>query len=132
MTAVALKITDQTFTGQTLAEVNITLDSADVSVRHLIACRVRAEVLRYNNKKPAYFNGLVQPTEAEKALNGYKLKGGRQINAERQVEVALQAFEENGFFMFVDDEQAESLDQTITVTPETRVSFVKLTPLVGG
>ena len=132
MAAVALKITDETFTGQTLAEVDITLDSAEARVRHLIACRVRAEVLKYNNKKPAYFNGLVQPTEAEKALNGYKLKSGRQINAEQQIEVALKAFEENGFFMFVDDQQAESLDQLITVTPQTRVSFVRLTPLVGG
>lgn len=132
MSAINLIITDETFTGQAVAEVSISLDSAEVSVGHIIACRVRTEVLKYNNKKPAYFNGLVQPSEAEQALNGYKLKRGRQIDAEKQVKIALKAFEENGFFMFVDGQQAESLEQKLNITSITQVSFIKLTPLVGG
>jgi len=34
--------------------------------------------------------------------------------------------------VLVDDRQAESLDEDIVVKPETRVSFLKLVPLVGG
>jgi hypothetical protein len=35
---------------------------------------VNAEVEIYNNKMPEYFNGLVQPNDAEKTLNGLRLK----------------------------------------------------------
>jgi hypothetical protein len=34
--------------------------------------------------------------------------------------------------VLVGDRQPDSLDEEITVGPETRVSFVKLVPLVGG
>jgi hypothetical protein len=34
--------------------------------------------------------------------------------------------------MLVDDRQVESLDEEITLQPNTRVSFLRLTPLVGG
>jgi hypothetical protein len=32
----------------------------------------------------------------------------------------------------VNDRQAEALDETIVISSSTHVSFVKLTPLVGG
>lgn len=34
--------------------------------------------------------------------------------------------------MLVDDKQVESLDDIVTIQAETIVSFIKLTPLVGG
>ena len=42
------------------------------------------------------------------------------------------AFNRNGFFVLVDDQQADSLDEVITLQPATQVTFVRLTPLVGG
>jgi hypothetical protein len=56
----------------------------------------------------------------------------RPIDWEKQAAKAVEAFERNGFFSLVDDRQAESLDDTIQLTPTTTVSFVKLVPLVGG
>ena len=56
----------------------------------------------------------------------------RAIDAERQVYIALDAFQKNGFFVLVDDLQAESLEQVVRLRSGTEVSFVKLTPLVGG
>ena len=76
--------------------------------------------------------GLVQPTETESALNGYRMKTRRQVDAEKQVYVAPDAFQKNGYFVFINDMQAESLDQEVVVTEDLKVSFVKLTPLVGG
>jgi len=75
---------------------------------------------------------LVEPTNAERVLNGYKLKAKRKIDWEEQHKRALEAFERNGFFVLVGDKQAESLDQEFEVKVETEVSFVKLVPLVGG
>ena len=90
------------------------------------------EVKNYNDRLPEYYNGLVEPTDAERTINGYKLRGKKSIDAEKQVYVALDAFQKNGFFVLVDNIQSTALSETINVGPETRISFVKLTPLVGG
>ena len=68
----------------------------------------------------------------EQVLNGYKLKKPRFINWEEQADKAISAFLSNGFFVMVDDKQRTDLDESITITPETTVSFIKLVPLVGG
>jgi hypothetical protein len=38
----------------------------------------------------------------------------------------------NGFLVLVDDHQIESLDEQVNLGIDTRVSFVKLVPLIGG
>jgi hypothetical protein len=103
-----------------------------ITVRELIRERVYQEVREYNAKTPAYIRSLVQPSETEATLNGYKMRKARKIDWEEQYRLAVDAFERNGFFVLVDDRQAESLDQEIVITPATTVSFVKLVPLVGG
>jgi hypothetical protein len=75
---------------------------------------------------------LVQPSEAERTLNGFKFSKPRQVDPQAQFEKAIQAFEGNGFLVLVDDRQVESLDDEIALHPETSVSFLKLVPLVGG
>jgi hypothetical protein len=81
---------------------------------------------------PTRFRGLVQPTDSERTLNGYRLKQPRAINATAQLAKAIAAFQGNQIIMLVDDRQVESLDEEITLRPNTRVSFLRLTPLVGG
>ncbi len=129
---VTLSIRDENFSGKVLQEVFIGFNSETVTIQDIIEMRVRKEVENYNNKMPEYFNGLIEPTDAEKTINGYKMKSKKPIDEEKQVYVALDAFQKNGFFVLVDNEQCTSLDQTITLTKDTTISFVKLTPLVGG
>jgi hypothetical protein len=90
------------------------------------------EVAEYNRTTPEYFHGLVQPTDAERVLNGYRLRERRRIDPDAQVSRALSAFERNGFFIIVDACQMETLDQEITLRVGTEISFHKLIPLVGG
>ena len=127
-----LTVRDETTAGQTLNEFALELLTERVTVRELIRSRVYQEVQDYNLRQPEKFRGLVQPTDAEQTLNGFKLKKPRQIDWNAQFDKALEAFEVNRFLILVDDRQAESLDEEIVVGPETRVSFLKLTPLVGG
>ena len=54
------------------------------------------------------------------------------IDWEPQYDLACEAFETNRVLVIVNDRQAESLDDPITVTPSTTVSFLRLVPLVGG
>ena len=127
-----LTITDETFTGKVLNELTIEFDTDLVSVKDIITMRVEKEVERYNQKLPEYFNGLVEPTDAEKTLNGYKLMANKIIDAEKQVYIALNAFQKNGYFVLIDNMQCEELEQKITIKQNTTISFIKLTPLVGG
>jgi hypothetical protein len=103
-----------------------------ITVRDLIRQRVWHEVEEYNRRKPDTFRGLVQPTDSERTLNGYKLKQPRAIDAASQLAKAIDAFAGNQIIMLVDDRQVESLDEEIALRPKTRVSFLRLTPLVGG
>lgn len=127
-----IAIKDETFSGKLLHEIILEFQSETVSVKEIITERVLKEVENYNKKLPEYFNGLVEPTNAEKTLNGYKLKTKQLIDGEKQVYIALDAFQRNGFFVLIDKIQSESLEQLVHLKKETIISFIKLTPLVGG
>ena len=130
--AATLTIRDETAGGKTLNELTLDILTEKLTVRELIRSRVYQEVQDYNRKAPEHFRGLVQPIGAEQTLNGFKLKRRRDIDWKKQFELACEAFGRNGFFILVDDQQAEDLDDQIELKTGTRVSFVKLTPLVGG
>jgi len=127
-----LYIRDENAIGDVYHKLKLSFAMPRVTVREIIAERVRIEVDAYNSKTHEYMHTLVKPSEAEETLNGYKLHDKRKVNPEKQVEVALQAFSSNGFFMLVGEQQAEDLDMPVDITNDLVISFVKLTPLVGG
>jgi hypothetical protein len=127
-----LTIHDETTSGQKTNTFTIDCLTERLTVRDLIKARIYQEVQDYNLKEPEYFRGLIEPTHAERVLNGYKLKAKRKIDWQEQYQRALEAFDRNGFFVLVGDAQAESLDQEFHVKVDAEVSFVKLVPLVGG
>jgi len=127
-----ITVRDETASGKSVAEFPIELLTERVTARELIRSRVYQEVQDYNLRRPEHFKGLVQPTDAEQTLNGFKLRKVREINWKTQFEKACDAFGRNGFFILVNDKQLENLDDEVTLTPTSTVSFVKLMPLVGG
>lgn len=127
-----ITIKDETISGTILRELNLEFESQTITVKELITQRVLEEVAQYNKKLPKFFNGLIEPNDAEKTLNGYKLKKRKTIDGEKQVFVALDAFQKNGYFLLIDNIQSIDLEQKIELTTQTKISFIKLTPLVGG
>ena len=125
-------ISDELLNGKITYQFEISIESDSITVRDLISKRVSFEIENYNKKLPEYFNGLIEPKEAERTLNGYKLKPKQLIDVEKQVYIALDAFQKNGFFVLVDNEQLEELEQQVVLKSTSKISFVKLTPLVGG
>jgi hypothetical protein len=81
---------------------------------------------------PGHFRGLVQPTEAERVLNGYRLRERRKIDWQAQYEKAVKAFQGNGFLILVDERQLTELNEEIELRADSEISFLKLVPLVGG
>jgi hypothetical protein len=113
-----LKIRDETtfsLGGDDDRGFTLDLPEEQITVRELIRARVYQEVHDYNLDQPEYFQGLVQPSDAE-----------------RQFELARRAFYSNGFILLVDDRQVDELEEEIEIKPDTTVTFLKLVPLVGG
>jgi hypothetical protein len=128
-------IRDETASGSVTNELTLDLLSETITVRELIRSRVYQEVQDYNLRQrtgEAVFRGLVTPADAERALNGVRLRVPREIDWKEQFEKACDSFQRNGFFILIDDRQAEALDEEITLRHDTKVSFVKLVALVGG
>ena len=97
--AARLTILDESATGETLLELTLHVPVERITVRDLIRQRVRHEVEEYNRRKPETFCGLVQPTESERTLNGYRLKQPRAIDADTQLAKAIDAFAGNQIIM---------------------------------
>ncbi len=132
----SVTITDENLSGETIHEFTLDSLTESMTVRELIRARIYQGVADYNRERgePTVFFGLVEPGERETALNGSpeKRKRRKVIDWQCQFETACKAFEQNGFFVIVGDRQAESLDETFSVTADAGISFVKLMPLIGG
>ncbi|WP_033343098.1 hypothetical protein [Catenuloplanes japonicus] len=59
-------------------------------------------------------------------------ESGTRADPEERTRVTLEAFGRNGFVVLVDDRQVTELDEVIHLRAGTRVTFLKLVPLVGG
>ena len=75
---------------------------------------------------------LIEPGIEEKYLNKKKTNLRKKINLEKEIQFAEKAFEENNFFILVDDKQYEHLNDKVILEEDSKISFIKLIPLVGG
>ena len=125
-------IKDETPGGETQNSFPIEIKQEYLTVKELIKIRIFEEVKRYNEKLPEYFSSLVQPTNSEVTLNGYKMIEKKKVDPEVQFYHALDAFMKNGFFLILNNVQISSLEEKIKIQDNMELNFVKLTPLVGG
>ena len=130
--SVTLTVCDETTAGEKSEEFTLEFLTEEITVRELIRSRVYQEVKDYNTGTPGLFRGLVQPNDAEQVLGGYRVRQARQLDWRQQFDAALEAFEKSRILVLVDDRQVEELDERIVVGPQTRATFLKLVPLVGG
>ena len=129
-----LTVYDETSAGDRGDPIVLEFLTEHITVRELIRQRVYQEVQDYNlnQHKSPVFSGLVRPTDAEQTLNGYKLKKPRTLDWQEQYAKATEAFDAARVLVLINDHQAESLEEKVTIAPATEVSFLKLVPLVGG
>lgn len=132
MPATIVTIRDEGLYGENLHEWALEVMTELITVRELIRSRVYQEVQDHNLKQGQVFRGLVQPEDAEKVINGWKLKQPRQLLWKPQFEKAVEAFEANQILVLINDRQVESLEEEIVLAPNTRVTFLRLRMLVGG
>ena len=122
---------DETFAKKAVSELLVRLSCERMTAKELISARVRAEAVLSAGAISASHRALVEPNAEEKTLNG-NVRKHAVVSVENQIHKALAAFEDNVFFLLVDDKQIEELDETVIIRPETVVTFLRLTPLKGG
>jgi hypothetical protein len=130
---ITLTVRDEALAGGTTHSLSLDFLTERITVRELIRSRVYQEVQDHNTRRAQTFRGLVKPEGAEAALNDpHARRQHRPVDWKRQFDRAVEAFEKNQVLVLVDDRQVESLDEEVEVGPKTTVTFLRLTPLVGG
>lgn len=110
-----IRFFDESTSGERVPAGVVAFAGERITARQLIRRRVEAEVAREHE-------GLVRRAEGRTGA----------ADVEAQVQIALRAFERNGFFMLVADRQVETLDEWIDLEEAAEVCFLRLVPLVGG
>ena len=110
-------------------ELDLELDSAELSVRELIRGRVTAEIA-LTGTVPGH-RPLVPQSRDEHVLNGPRPAPAPPV-LDEAVAQALSAFARGRFLLIVDGRQLDSADTTVRLTPDSEVRFLHLVPLRGG
>jgi hypothetical protein len=125
-----LSIFYETTAGERCSAGAFQFDAATLTLRELIRVFVQQEVKRFNEAGSEVFRGLVQPEPSERILNGVRERP--VLDWEKQFAKAIAAFKGNGFLVLLDERQVTDLDETLHLTPESQLTFLKLVPLMGG
>jgi len=125
-----LSILYETTAGERCNAGVLQFDDATLTLRELIRVFVQEEVKRFNETGAEVFRGLVQPDESERILNGVRERP--VLDWEKQFTKAIAAFKGNGFVVLLDERQITDLDETLHLTPQSQLTFLKLVPLMGG
>lgn len=141
--AATLTVRDETTSGERGEAITLEFPTERVTVREIIRARVYQEVEDYNRKRAEnakrlrassshVFRGLVQPSDAARELDGYRVKAERDIDWKRQYEAACAAYEANRVLVLVGDRQTGGLDEEVVIGRVAEATFLKLVPLIGG
>jgi hypothetical protein len=130
---ISVNVYDESSPGQRVGPLALDFLTEHVTARELIRDYVYQEVTEHNARQPRQPRAWrVEPTAAERALNGARPTPGGRLDWQAQYERALRAFERNGFLLLVDNRQILNLDEEIELRAGAEVVFLKLMPLVGG
>lgn len=111
---------------------------APLTLREFIELVVRAEVTAFGERQAEgrLVRLLSEQEISEQAVRGRVGFGGReldqQVDVDGSVGVALESFEDGLYFVLIDGQQYESLDEQVNVAADSRVTFLRLVPLAGG
>src|SRR5688500_9919028 len=105
---------------------------AAVTLRDLIATRVRGEVARYKAGPTSGCEGLGMPAGAQPSPQGFLMPRPRRVEGERQADEAIESFGRKGFFVLLDDREVTELAAELELTVDSDIRFVRLARLIGG
>ncbi len=115
-------------TGQRTVPVSVTVPSAGLSVRELIARKIEQEFSECADRQ--------RPGLSGEAFSSEELLGAVPLalcsDAREEVERAQRAFAAREFMVVIDNQRVCDPDEVLSLNPDTRVEFIKILPMVGG
>ncbi|MEZ0325960.1 MAG: hypothetical protein ACAH95_08630 [Fimbriimonas sp.] len=104
-------------------------------VRHLIAKLVRESVREFQLREREGAFRILTPEKIVEGLLKGKIGKAREetqkVDLEQATGQALQAFEDGLYLLFVNEEEKRSLEEPVSLMPDTRIVVVRLTALAG-
>lgn len=118
-------------------ELSLVEEENRPTLRTLITEVVNQEVQNYNERQEAgtLVRALTQSDIERGLMKGKVDSGGKEArlaDPKEAVEVAIQAFEDGLYYVFVDENQITELDAELRLAPQNRVTFLRLVALAGG
>ena len=110
----------------------------ELTLHELIDAVVRQEVAAFRSRQQQrQLDRVLTPQRINEDASAGKVDPAAKetptaVNEENAVEVALEAFDDGLYFVFVDGRQLQTLSDVVHVVPTSTLLFVRLTPLVGG
>ena len=56
----------------------------------------------------------------------------QEVDTDASLITALQAFQDGLYYVFIDDQQYEALEQVVPLSVNSRLTFIRLVALAGG
>jgi hypothetical protein len=116
----------------------VELPDGPYTLAGLLSHLVQAEVAAYQERQSSVglLRVLTEPelahgAEVGKIATAPQAKSGT-VDVTEATRVALQAFGDGLYYVFLDDTQIESLEQTLDLRPDSTLLLLRLTALAGG
>jgi len=118
-----------------IGEILFPIENNPSTVRELIAECVRTCVNAFNNRIKSS-GGVLSDSQIESMSEAGKIAFGfcfndKEQDTEKALKTAYQGYEDGLFRIFVDENEVGEIDDAVSVTENSVVTFVKLTMLAG-
>lgn len=116
-------------------------DGKPFTLRELITHIVKFEVKTFQQRQESspMLRVLTESEIADGEKSGRIVMGGRQeeqeeihVDENESIRIALQAFEDGLYFVFIGETQVEGLDDEINIKEDCEITFLRLVALSGG
>ena len=116
---------------------NISITGTINTLQDLITACVKSEVNRFNKEREHnHLLPFLTPSEIQEQSKTGKISFGDIHNLdkasfEQSIEIALQGYKDGQFLVFIDDQEIQSLDNPIILSPDSTITFLRMTFLTG-
>lgn len=109
-----------------------------LTLRDLLTQIVLAEVAGFAERQSQQrLMQVLSPTQIRLGVEQGKVDSGgkdleQHVDPEQAIATALQAFTDGLYYVFLDEQQQENLDDVVCLQAQSELLFLRLVPLVGG
>jgi hypothetical protein len=117
--------------GHLLSEAVVEDLPVRTTLRQVLDTRVRAEVDRYNRELGPTYRGLVQPEDAIRFSDGFRMRAPRRLDADHLLTAVQEAVTAGVVVFEVEGERVGNLGHELDLTRTVTITTVMVRPIVA-